>query len=298
VKIALIGGSGFIGSATSRLLEVHGHDFTIIDKRKTKVGSKSIYCNVLDSRRIQQVLKGFDIVYMFAAISNSHDNRREPVHSIDTNVMGLTNVLNACVANNVKRIVFCSSVWVYSTSPCSTVHEETPLDINLANHIYTSTKMSGEMLVRAYHSMFGLDYTIVRYGPAYGPGANLETALSTFFSKVKNNEPITIYGDGEQFRNFMHVTDHARANLAVLNDKCTNEVINFDGSDPISLNNIIQFIEQKTGSSIKAKYKPAITGDYRGKIVSRRKAKELLGWNPVMSFEEGASLFYEQCMQP
>jgi UDP-glucose 4-epimerase len=295
MKIALVGGSGFIGSATSRLLEVHDHDYTVIDIVKPNFHSKFKYCDVLNSDRVEECLQGFDIVYMFAAVSNAHDNRREPVFSIDTNIMGLTNVLNACVINKIERIVFCSSVWVYSTALDHDVDESTPLDINQSTHIYTSTKMSGEMLVRSYQSTYGLDYTIVRYGIAYGTGANMETALSTFVRRAKQNKTIKIFGDGEQARNFMHVTDHARANLYVLNDKCVNEVINFDGPAPVTLNDIVKFISEKHPDPITVIHEPPIDGDYRGKNVSREKASTLLDWRPTFEFQEGANLFYDKC---
>jgi nucleoside-diphosphate-sugar epimerase len=155
--------------------------------------------------------------------------------------------------------------------------------------------MSGEMLVRSYQSTYGLDYTIVRYGIAYGTGANMETALSTFVRRAKQNKTIKIFGDGEQARNFMHVTDHARANLYVLNDKCVNEVINFDGPAPVTLNDIVKFISEKHPDPITVIHEPPIDGDYRGKNVSREKASTLLDWRPTFEFQEGANLFYDKC---
>lgn len=289
-KIALVGGSGFIGSHTADLLRRLGKDYIILDQQSPRDKKHPYqYCNIMDIRRVRECLKGIDTVYMLAAISNSHECRKSPLWALKTNVDGLTHVLDASVECNVSQFIFASSVWVYSTADEKKVNEETCLCANRSKHIYTTSKIAGEMLIRSY----GINHTILRYGIAYGPGANNETALSSFLTKVQNNNSITIFGDGEQYRSFMYVTDHARGNIAVLeNDKALNQTINLCPEENTSLNDIVQKIKDKN-YTFDVDYVDPIANDYRGKDVSNTKARELLKWSPKITFDEGFDLYHD-----
>jgi UDP-glucose 4-epimerase len=134
----------------------------------------------------------------------------------------------------------------------------------------------------------------MRYGIAYGQQSNIETALATFTRRAIDNKTIRINGDGEQFRNFMHVSDHARANLAVLqNESAVNETINFDGPSQVSLNHILKFLRERH-PELQVEYDDPINGDYRGKEVSTLKAQALLNWEPRVKFADGIKEYYDR----
>jgi UDP-glucose 4-epimerase len=288
-KIALIGGSGFIGSHTADLLRRLGRDYVILDmNRPTDPTHPYRYCDITTPRPggfLEEQLRDVDIVYMLAAISNSHDCRRDPLHALKTNIHGLAQTLDCCKLLDVKRIIFASSVWVYSTVEEEDVDEDTCLCANKSKHIYTSSKLAGEMMIRSY----GIDYTILRYGIAYGPGANTETAMSMFLNNIRNNKSIQIYGDGEQFRSFMYVTDHAYGNIAALSNKAINQTINLCPTENTSLNDIVNMLSRTY--KFEVEYKPAIENDYRGKNVNNVKAKQLLNWSPEVSFKDGFEMY-------
>ena len=294
-KIALIGGSGFIGRNTAALLD--SENYIILDLF-SPMGTKCkyTYCDITNHSRVRECLEDVDTVLMLAAISNSHENKRDPMTAFNTNIKGLHNVLDACIQTNVKRIIFASSVWMYSLTDDFKVNEDTPLDINKSNHLYITTKAAGEMLIKTYHKQYGLDYTIMRYGIAYGQQSNIETALAAFTNRAINNQTIRINGDGEQFRNFMHVSDHARANLAVLqNENTINQTINFDGPSQVTLNNIIDFLRERH-PDLHVEYVDPINGDYRGREVSTLKAQTLTDWQPRVRFADGIKEYYERLL--
>tara|TARA_R110000751_G_scaffold221703_4_gene324082 strand:+ start:227 stop:1114 length:888 start_codon:yes stop_codon:yes gene_type:complete len=290
MKIAIVGGSGFIGTHTARAMQQSGYDITVIDKCQPSIDVNYVRVDILDHDKCLQYIKGFDYVYHLAAISDADENRKDPIGSIAVNIQGLTNVLNSCVSNNIQRVIFSSSVWVYSAANVVDVDEETSLDINKVNHIYTASKLAGEALIRSFTNLYGLDHTILRYGIAYGPGQTAPTAIVQFMNNAINKEPMIIYGDGSYHRNFMYVTDHARGNICALKDAAKNQTINLEGPEPITINRVANTISNQFGS-VEIKRKPARSGDYTGKIVCNEKSKALINWSPTVSFNEGIQLY-------
>ena len=248
MNIALVGGSGFIGRHTARELIKHGHKIFIFDLVISKnfftdEELKSITfmrCNALDYKEffncIKWCSKSYDAVYMFAAISDSKENHNDIQHAVNTNIMSITNTLKVCESLKIPRIIFSSTVWVYSVvSDRDYVCEKQNLSISNSDHIYTTCKLTCEAIIRNYCSVRDIDYTILRYGIAYGPGCHPDTVLSKFITNALENKDLTITGNGNTFRNFLYVTDHARGNRLALSEKAKNKIINLEGPEKVTL---------------------------------------------------------------
>ena len=289
-NIAIIGGSGFIGTYTKNELVEHGYNVTTID-----VNKKSDICvNVLNFKHLKKALstKKFDAVYMFAAISDSKENHTDIKHAVNTNIMSLTNTLDAMYELGIPRIIFSSTVWVYSVCDITAVNEDTNLSISNSDHIYTTCKLTCEAIIRNYQKVKGIDFTILRYGIAYGPGCHPDTVLSKFISNAILGKPLVVTGNGNIYRNFLYVTDHARGNRLALSEKAKNQIINLEGDQSISIKNVAERVQELHGKEVKILYTDERLGDYKGKVVDNSKAKKLLNWEPTVNFLEGSKVLY------
>ena len=305
MNIAIVGGSGFIGRHTARELIEHGHTVSIFDLKENKDFFKSSELknitfkkvNALKLEKLYSVFrqqKSFDAVYMFAAISDSKENHKCIQHAVQTNIMTLTNTLKVCEDLKIPRIIFSSTVWVYSvTEGREYVSENEDLPINNSDHIYTTCKLACESIVKNYCTVRDIDYTILRYGIAYGPDCHPDTVLSKFITNAIENKPLVITGSGETYRNFLYVTDHARGNRLALSEKAKNETINLEGPEKITLLEVANRVKELHSSSVEIKRTHERHGDYRGKHVSNQKSKSLLKWEPLIDFKTGSKLLYE-----
>lgn len=289
-NIAIIGGAGFIGTFTKKELQSHGYDVTVIDIKE----NSDITVDVIDYIRVKKALslKKFDAVYMFAAISDSKENHIDIKKAVNTNIMSLTNTLDAMYELGIPRIIFSSTVWVYSVCNVTEVNEDTNLSISNSDHIYTTCKLTCEAIIRNYQKVRGIDFTILRYGIAYGPDCHPDTVLSKFISNAISGKPLVVTGNGNIYRNFLYVTDHARGNRLALSEKAKNQIINLEGAQSISIKNVAERVLELHGKEVKIIYTDERLGDYKGKIVDNSKAKKLLNWEPTVNFLEGSKVLY------
>lgn len=276
MKIKLIGGSGFIGHNVFNYLK-NSYDVQVIDIKNDKNIKEFIYCDVVREKdKVIELLRGTDIVYMFAALSEATKNYENPYEAIDKNIVGLHNVLRACAVNKVKRIIFSSTSWVYSECEGDYVNEDdTCLNANNGTNIYSATKICGEVLIRGYQKSYNLDYTICRYGTIYGEGSNPRTAVATFINKALNKELITITSNG--YRNFIHVEDLANTISRIPQnlEKTKNETINIDGFNGVSLLQIIDYIREKI-PDVSVNIDLNNTKEFKGKVLDLKKSVDLL----------------------
>lgn len=286
MKVLVTGGSGFIGSHVVDKLREKGirvrvYDLLVPDFRKD---IEYYQGSILDLNTLRFALCGVDAVMHLAAVADVNDVYNEPYYSESINVKGTINLLEAARKTGVKRVIYGSTTWVYSEAETNEVDESTPL--YSPTHLYTATKLASEYYCRSYSRLFGLEITILRYGIPYGPRARDAAVIPIFVKKALNGEPLTIAGDGSQFRKFVYVEDLAEGNVLALQTIAKNKIYNLDGKERITIKQIAETIKKNVGN-IKIEYTAARPGDFSGKEVSSSLAREEIGWEPKVNFEEG-----------
>lgn len=242
MKAIVFGGTGFLGSHVADILTNDGFEVTIYDLKPSpylKNGQKIVIGDILDSERIQEVIKGSDIVYNFAGIADIEEAAADPVKTIHTNVLGNTGILEACRLNAVKRYLFASTLYVYS---------------NLGS-FYRASKQSCELIIEAYAERFGLNYTILRYGSLYGPRANSSNWIHVVLKQALTEKKITRYGDGQELREYIHVLDAARLSVKVLSDY-ENQYVIITGQQSIRIGDLMTMIKEMFSNKIELEFQP------------------------------------------
>lgn len=287
MKVLVTGGSGFIGSHVVDKLRQKGVEVRVFDMVMPvfRTDIEFYQGSLLDLEAIRMALNGVDAVYHLAAVADVKDVYNEPHYAEAINVRGTINVLEAVRrSNGVKRVVYGSTTWVYSEVAETVVNEQTPLQAPA--HLYTATKMASEYYCQSYSKLYDIPITILRYGIPYGPRARDGAVIPIFVRKALNGEPLTIAGDGSQFRKFVYVEDLAEGNVLALRSIAKNKVYNLDGQEVVTIKQIAETIQKIIGQ-VTINYVPARLGDFSGKQVSRELARQELGWEPTVSFEEG-----------
>jgi UDP-glucose 4-epimerase len=232
-------------------------------------------------------------VFHLAAVSNVNLAFKFPVYTVDLNALGTAKLLEAVRINKVDRLIFASTVWVYAgVREEGMLPEHTPFYLPDAGHIYTSSKIAAEMFIHNYHRLYGQKFTILRYGIPYGPRMREELVIAIFVKRALEGKPLTIQGAGDQYRNYIYISDLASANvLALSKEDAVNRVFNLEGPRPVTVREVAETIREILGSSVTIEYSEARPGDYKGKIASNEKATKLLGWAPRIDFREGMTRY-------
>jgi UDP-glucose 4-epimerase len=285
MKVLVTGGSGFIGSHVVDKLRNNGVEVRVYDgiMPTYRKDIEFYQGSILDNTSLGFALNGVDAVYHLAAVADVKDVYNNPYHSEAINVRGTINVLEAARSASVKRIIYGSTTWVYSEAAANNVDESTPL--HAPTHLYTATKLTGEYYCQSYSKLYGMEVTILRYGIPYGPRARDGAVVPIFVRKAINGEPLTIAGDGSQFRKFVYVEDLAEGNMLALKSIAKNKTYNLDGTEKVTIKQIAETIKKILGD-VKIEYTPARPGDFSGKEISSVLAKKELNWEPKISFEE------------
>lgn len=281
MRVAVIGGSGFIGNRLADGLLEKGYEVVVVDIKEME--KKNIEMRIADVTNLEQTktaLKDVDIAYHLAGYVVER-MRARPYEGTILHVDGTLNILEACRINHVKKILFASSFYVYDgINEKMTVNEETPLDI-LKMELFGATKLMGEALIKEYSQKYGLDYVIFRFGSTYGPG-NCTSVVKTFIEFGLRGKPIEIWGKGRRRNQYTYVDDVVDGCILGINE--SNEIFNLISPEPTTTGQLAELLEKKYGFDVVynmiQKEGPSMP------YMSSKKAMERLGWNPV-STEEG-----------
>jgi UDP-glucose 4-epimerase len=289
-KVVVTGGSGFIGSHVVDALVDAGHQVTVVDHRvrphREDVGFQDI--DLMDLSSILAAVRGTEHIFHLAAVSNVNYAYNYPVYTTALNVLGTTHVLEAARLNGVQRVYLASTVWVYNGTPNGEpLDESVPFYLNGAGHIYTSSKMACEMICHNYYQLYNVPFTVLRLGIPYGPRMREELLIPTFIKKALTGQPLTVAGEGNQFRKFIYVRELAEAHILAMKKVAENQTYNFEGSRKIAVIEVANRIREVIGNHVKIEFVPERPGDFGGKEVMAEKAMQELGWKPMVEFEEG-----------
>lgn len=288
--VLVTGGSGFIGSHVVDKLRDRGVQVRVFDMVMPtfRTDIEFYHGSLLDLEALRMAMSGIDAVFHLAAVADVKDVYENPHYAESINVRGTMNVLEAARGARVKRVIYGSTTWVYSEVSEQHVDEQTPLPA--PSHLYTATKIASEYYCQCYSKLYHLQVTILRYGIPYGPRARDGAVIPIFVAKALRGEPLTIAGDGSQFRKFVYVEDLAEGNVLALKSVAKDKIYNLDGTEKVTIKQIAETIQGLIGN-VQIQSVPARPGDFSGKEVSSQRAKSELGWEPKVSFEEGVSRY-------
>jgi UDP-glucose 4-epimerase len=292
MKILVTGGSGFIGSHVVDKLRDRGFNVRIFDMILPTFRNDIEYYqgSLLNHDEVSMALTGIDAVFHLAAIADVKQVYEEPLYSEMINVRGTINLLESAAKHKVQRFIYASTTWVYSAAMEEAVTERTPL--LSPDHLYTATKISSEYYCLSFSKLYGLPVTILRYGIPYGPRARDGAVVPIFVRKALNGEPLTIAGDGMQFRKFVYVEDLAEGSVLALQSVGKNKIYNLDGVEKVTIRQIAETVRRYI-PGVKIEFIPSRPGDFSGKDVSSRLAKEELGWAAKIPFHEGVRRYID-----
>ncbi len=289
-KTVVTGGSGFIGSHVVDALLDAGHEVTVIVHRvpphRTDVKFEDV--DLMDLSSVLAATRDVEHIFHLAAVSNVNYAYRYPVYTVALNILGTTHVLEAAKINAAKRVYLASTVWVYNGTPNGEpLAESVPFYLEGAGHIYTSSKMSCEMVCHNYRQLYHVPFTILRLGIPYGPRMREELLIPSFIKKALVGQPLTVAGTGNQYRNFIYVRDLAEAHVLAMKETAANQTYNLEGSQKITVLEVAKGIRAVIGDHVKIEFVPERPGDFGGKEVTAEKARQELGWSPTVEFENG-----------
>jgi UDP-glucose 4-epimerase len=293
MKALVTGGSGFIGSHVVDRLKARGVEVRVFDMVMPTFRKDIEFYqgSLLDQEAVRMSLNGIDAVLHLAAVADVKDVFNDPHYAEAINVRGTINLLEAVRrSTGIKRVVYGSTTWVYSEVTEQYVDEQTAL--RAPAHLYTATKIASEYYCQSYSKLYNIPVTILRYGIPYGPRARDGAVVPIFVGKAMRGEPLTIAGDGMQFRKFVYVEDLAEGNVLALKSIAKNKIYNLDGTEKVTIKQIAETVQKVIGN-VKIEYVPARPGDFSGKEVSSQLAKTELGWEPKVGFEEGVKRYVE-----
>ena len=207
------------------------------------------------------------------------------------NVRGTQTLLDGVRERDIARFVYASTIWVYGDAAGpEALDEDTPLDH--PKHFYTATKIAGEMYTVSYGELYGVEWTILRFGIPYGPRARPTAVVPAFTAKALAGQPLTIAGDGTQSRRFVYVEDLAEGVAASLVPAAANRVYNLVGRENTSVRAIARAVRDVVGD-VPIVHIEGRAGDLRGGNISGERAANELGWEPTTSFVDGVRRYVE-----
>jgi UDP-glucose 4-epimerase len=289
MRVAVTGSAGFVGSHLVTCLRKHEHDVVPVDTRAVPA------IDMMDLEQLLDHLTGVDAIVHLAAEAYAERADEDPARAVTLNVVGATNVLLA--ARKVgARVIYGSTIWVYGSagSAAGRYDEHEPILVTADRHIYTTSKLSGELLTRDFVSMYGLQATILRFGIPYGARMREEAVLPRFCRAVLRGEPIEITDGGRQGRQFLDVRDLAEGQRAALEAVETGPIYNLVSDEFTTIAQVAEAVMAVAGKRVPIMHQDGRRGDFSpDRLVSSRRAERDLGWRATISFMDGVRDYWE-----
>ena len=308
-RYLLTGVAGFIAARVAEILLAEGHSVVGIDNMnnaydvrmkeyrlarlldhpgftfsKMDISEFEEVQDLVESEIAQPDTNNFAAIINLAARAGVRQSVENPWVYIDTNITGTLNLLEICRRYDIKKFILASTSSIYGAEAPLQTGEDAPSDEPLQP--YAASKKGAEVLAHSYHYLHGIDVTVFRYFTVYGPAARPDMVMFRFVQWINEGKTLQVNGDGEQSRGFTYVDDIARGTILGLRPM-GYQVINLGGHETITINELIKLFEEKIGQKAKVNHRPAHPADMKANWANVDKAHELLGWQPVVSLEEG-----------
>jgi len=298
--VALVtGGAGFIGSHIAAALIDRGARVRIIDdlstghlENVTEIGGDIdfIQASLTDAEALSRALQNVEWVFHEAAIPSVPRSVAEPAETHEASVNATFSLLLAAREHKIRRLVYAASSSAYGDQPELPKREDMRPD---PLSPYAVAKLVGEYYCQVFSRVYGLETVSLRYfnvfGPRQDPGSQYSGVISRFIDALLNGEQPTIYGDGEQSRDFTYISNVVDANLkAAESESAVGQVINIANGQRVTVNQVFEMVKKLTGrTNLQAKYAPTRTGDVRDSLADLSLARSLFGYEPRVQLEEG-----------
>jgi len=233
-KVLVIGGSGFLGSHVADSLSDSNYDVSIFDSVESpylRMDQTMILGDIMNLAHLDQVMSDCYAVYNFAAIADINDAIYRPLDTIKINILGNGNILESCVRNKIKRYIYASTVYVNSRE----------------GGFYRCSKQASEQYIEEYSKMYGLEYTILRYGSLYGPRSDKHNGLWRIVKKAIDTGKISYEGNAESMREYIHIEDAARASVVALGEEFCNQHVVLTGQEPMRVLDLLKMLGEILG---------------------------------------------------
>jgi len=297
-KYLVTGGAGFIGSHLVRRLVAEGKTVRVVDNLSTGRVSRLddlmtaiefVKGDLADKRVSQDAVKEIDYVLHQAAVPSVQRSVQDPVGTNRANITATLNLLESSRNARVRRVLYAASSSAYGDTEILPKHEDMPAK---PLSPYALQKLAGEQYCKLYHDLYGLETVSLRYfnvfGPDQDPDSDYSAVIPRFTTKLLAAESLTVYGDGEQSRDFTYIENVVEANLLALRAKeAPGIVCNIGCGERITLNQLIQILEKITDAKARVEYAAAKPGDVRHSLADIGRAKAILQYQPKISVEEG-----------
>jgi len=302
-RYLVTGAAGFIANKVAELLLSQGHTVIGLDNlndaydprlkhwRLNQLRRRSKFCfhqmDICDSRVLEKFCSKegpFDAVINLAARAGVRQSLEAPELYVETNVSGVLNLLELSRKHAVTKFVQASSSSVYGANEVRPYHEDGDTTRPLSP--YAATKKASEALCYSYHHIYGLDISVLRYFTVYGPAGRPDMLLFRLVQSIYESRPISIFGDGTQERDFTYVEDIARGTIAAL-IPLGYAIFNLGSDRPVKVRECIRIVEELSGNKAILQFKPAQAADVQATWADISQARQRLGWQPEVAYQEG-----------
>lgn len=232
MKILVTGGSGFLGSHVADALTEAGHEVLLLDIKPSQYkcdAQEMVICDILDKEKLLHASKHVDYIYHFGAIADIDEANVDAEKTIMTNIIGTTNIIEACLENAVKKLIFASSIYVHSDM----------------GGFYAATKKCCENIIEKYSQEKGLKFTILRYGSLYGSRANRKNGVYKIVDDMVHAKEKFVYnGTGDEVREFVHISDASKISVQCIGSTFDNKVFVLTGLERYKMNDFILMVKE------------------------------------------------------
>lgn len=293
MRVLVTGGAGFIGSNVVARLLALGHQPVVLDnlssgfRHNLVPGVPFVEGDVRDGDAVEQAVAGCDVVLHLAASVGNTRSIEHPLIDSEINLLGTLTILEAARAHGIGRIVFSSSAGVFGELKTLPISEDHPQD---PDSPYGVSKLAAEKQCLVYNKLYGMKNVCLRYFNVYGPHQRYDAygnVIPIFANRILKSQPLTIYGDGEQTRDFVNVADVAAANVqAALSTDC-HGVFNIGSGTCISINALARLLQDAAGREVGVQYAPPRKGDVRDSLADIGAAQKAFGFAPRVAMADG-----------
>jgi UDP-glucose 4-epimerase len=294
-NILVTGGAGFIGSNLTKHLVEEGNSVTVLDNYMSGYRSnldpfpsvRIIEGDIRDKTVVELAIRGAEVVFHLAASVGNKRSIDNPLIDADINVLGTVQLLEAARKEGVRKIVTSSSAGIFGELKTMPIKEDHPIE---PDSPYGCTKLCQEKLCLSYAKLYDIETICLRYFNVYGPNQRFDAygnVIPIFVFRMLQNEPIIIYGDGEQTRDFVYVDDVVQANIKAADTKGVNGAFNIASGKRITINRLVEIIKKNSNKAIKIEHGPERLGDVRHSLADLSLAHKKINYHPSVDIERG-----------